>query len=270
VRPREQLQLFDFEALKPPLKWVGGKRWLVPLLRPIWWPHQTRRMVEPFAGGIGVSLGLQPERALLNDINPYLISFYRWIQRGLVIDIPMENNEWLYYKHRDRFNELIASGEHDTAEVAGLFYYLNRAGYGGLSRFNANGGFNPPYGFQRTKFFRREFSEYQQAIARWEFTSMDFGELPLEPEDFLYADPPYDDVFAQYTPGGFSWEDQVRTAEWLARHQGPVVLSNSDTPRIIDLYERLGFKVDYIDARRSISGQGDRTPAREVLATRNL
>src|SRR4029079_4079371 len=51
-------------ALKPPLKWAGGKRWLVPNLLPIWQQHAWRRLVEPLCGGLAVALGLRPDRAL--------------------------------------------------------------------------------------------------------------------------------------------------------------------------------------------------------------
>src|SRR5579885_1705385 len=57
-------------APRPPLKWAGGKRWQVPHLRELWRQHQHRRLVEPFCGGLAVTLALMPRRALLNDINP--------------------------------------------------------------------------------------------------------------------------------------------------------------------------------------------------------
>ena len=53
----------------------------------------------------------EPARALLNDTNPHLISFYRWLQRGLQIEIELANDETLYYAHRRRFNELIRAGQ---------------------------------------------------------------------------------------------------------------------------------------------------------------
>jgi site-specific DNA-adenine methylase len=68
----------------------------------------------------------------------------------------------------------------------------------------------------------------------------DFAELEIEPDDFIYADPPYDVEFTQYSKDAFTWEDQVRVAEWLARHPGPVVLSNQATERIVKLYRKLG------------------------------
>ena len=76
----------------------------------------------------------------------------------------------------------------------------------------------------------------------------------------------YAEEFTTYSAGGFSWEDQVRTAKFLAAHHGPVVISNQATPRIIELYKGYGFQLSYLDAPRRISCTGDRTAAREVLA----
>jgi DNA adenine methylase len=42
-------------ALKPPLKWAGGKRWQVPHLRPLWEPHARSRLVEPFCVVLAVT-----------------------------------------------------------------------------------------------------------------------------------------------------------------------------------------------------------------------
>src|SRR5258706_2200880 len=114
--------------LKPPLKWAGGKRWLIPHLEPIWREHRHRRLVEPLCDGLAVSLGLLPTQAILNDMNPHLIKFYRWVQPGLQITIPMRYDKDLYYAHRVRFNTLIRQGEAQSQEAAELFYYLNRTG----------------------------------------------------------------------------------------------------------------------------------------------
>ena len=76
--------------------------------------------------------------------------------------------------------------------------------------------------------------------------------------------------FTTYSAGGFSWDDQVRTAEWLVAHPGPVILSNQATPRIVQLYKKLGFEIRYLEGPRRISCNGDRAAAREVLATRGL
>ena len=257
------------QALAPPLKWAGGKRWQVPHLRPLWQAHVSRRLVEPFCGGLAVTLGLAPQRALLNDANPHLINFYRWVQKGLRVDLAMENDERMYYSHRDRFNSLLAT-RGKSLEAAGLFYYLNRTGYNGLCRFNRTGEFNVPFGRYARIRYIRDFSAFREAFSRWSFTAGDLEAVPLDRGDFVYADPPYDVEFTQYAKNGFTWEDQERTAAWLARHRGPVVLVNQATARIEALYRRLGFSVRFLNAPRRISCTGDRTPAREIVGTRNL
>jgi DNA adenine methylase len=256
--------------LRPPLKWAGGKRWQLPHVRAYWERHSGRRLVEPFCGGLAVTLGLLPKRGLLNDVNPHLVNFYRWLKRGLTISIEMENDENLYYAHRDRFNGLLENGAEKSAEAAGLFYYLNRTGYNGLCRFNQQGGFNVPFGSYKTITYMREFSPYRELFAGWTFADMHFEKLSLEDDDFVYADPPYDVEFTQYAKDGFTWNDQVKTAEWLANHPGPVVLSNQATDRIVSLYRRLGYDLTFLDAPRRINCTGDRTPAKEVLASKGV
>jgi DNA adenine methylase len=260
----------DSGTLPPPLKWAGGKRWLLPYLEPLWQEHKHRRLVEPFCGGLAITLGLQPGRALLNDANPHLINFYEQIKNGLKLTLDARNDESTYYEHRERFNRLIREGRATTNEAAQLFYYLNRTGYNGLCRFNSSGGFNVPFGRYTTINYIRDFEPYRDLLSRWSFQCGDFESLKLHPADFVYADPPYDVEFTSYSAGGFSWDDQQRAAEWLAAHPGPVVLSNQATPRIINLYERLGFSLRYARAPRRISCTGDRSDTAEVLAVKNL
>ena len=255
-------------ALAPPLKWAGGKRWLVPRLRELWDDHAQCRLVEPFVGGMAVALGLEPQEALLNDVNRHLINFYRWLQRGLVTGIEMRNVKEAYYSQRNRFNDLIRRGKDDTQEAAELFYYLNRTGYNGLCRFNQKGRFNVPFGRYRTIRYVSDFRAYAPVLSNWTLSWLDFERVPLRADDFVYADPPYDVEFTSYSAGGFDWEDQVRLAEWLARHPGPVVASNQATERILGLYGSLGFEIRLLEAPRRISCDGDRTPAQEILAIR--
>jgi DNA adenine methylase len=69
--------------MTPPLKWAGGKRWLRPKLDALWASSGSERLVEPFAGGLSIALGIGPERALIGDANPHLISFYQHLAEGL-------------------------------------------------------------------------------------------------------------------------------------------------------------------------------------------
>ena len=258
--------------VRPPLKWAGGKRWLIPHLVELWKAHQDRRLVEPFCGGLAVALSLRPERALLNDINPHAVNFYSWLKRGFIADDLLEftNCETLFYEHRRRFNQIITNGRAESAEAAALFYYLNRTCYNGLCRFNSSGQFNVPFGRYKRINYTRDFLSYRCVLGDWQFSTGDFAQLPVEPGDFLYADPPYDVEFRSYSKERFDWEDQVRLGTWLSKHRGPVVASNQATDRILQLYQKLGFNLRVIEAPRMINCTGNRSPAKEVFATRGL
>lgn len=257
-------------ALTPPLKWAGGKRWLVPRLLALYAPHTHRRLVEPFTGGMAVSLGLLPHRALLSDISPHLINFYRHLQKGFQTKGETANDETHFYAARERFNEILRDGQEDTQEAAELFYYLNRTGFNGLCRFNSKGEFNVPFGRYKSINYRQDFRTYAEVLEGWEIHLGDFETLNIEADDFIYADPPYDTPFSKYAKEDFDWNDQKRLAAWLARHPGPVVASNQATERILELYETHGFIVETTRAPRRISCTGDRTPALEMLALKGL
>lgn len=255
----------------PPLKWAGGKRWQVPTLLQIWSQHSKMRLVEPFCGGLAVALGLAPKSALLADVNLHLISFYQHLQAGFVPNTRwMKNEEAVYYAARSEFNELVQNPNSNPKRRAELFYYLNRTGFNGLCRFNRRGLFNVPFGRYTKITYARDFTRFQQAFSNWKFLNDSFRDLKVKDDDFIYADPPYDVPFTSYSAGGFDWSNQVETAERLADHPGPVILVNQATDRIVKLYKSRGFQLKFLPAPRRISCTGDRAPAEEVFATRNL
>lgn len=258
------------ERLTPPLKWAGGKRWLVPYLQKTWQKYSDYRLVEPFCGGLAITLGLHPQQALLNDINPHVVNFYKCLQKGLKLEIEVQNEREFYYAQRVEFNHLIQSGKSNTPKAAQLFYYLNRTGYNGLCRFNRNGGFNVPFGRHRTINYTKDFSDYRLAFAEWKFVNVDFAKIDITEKDLIYADPPYDVEFRQYAKNGFEWSEQERLAHWLAQKKCPVIASNQATPRILELYQDLGFGIHILNAPRRISCNGDRVPAKEMLAYRGF
>lgn len=256
--------------LKPPLKWAGGKRWLVPLLKPIWADYQDKPLIEPFVGGMAVALGLEPQKATLNDVNPHLINFYQQIKSGLNIRIAMKNQSDYFYQKRQELNQLIQKNQYQSARSASLFYYLMRTGFNGLCRFNGRGEYNVPFGQHNRIQYQSKFTAYEPLVKNWQFMNVDFAEVPKAGDEFLYADPPYDVPFTKYSQQDFNWSDQERLALWLSEHQGPVISSNQATPRIIKLYKSLKFRLFTLPAPRRIACNGDRKPALEILAIKNL
>lgn len=256
--------------LNPLLKWAGGKRWLVPVLKDIWKPYCNLPYVEPFSGGLAIALGLNPNSAHLNDSNIHLINFYQQVQKGLKINLSFENNSEYYYAMRSQFNSIILNKKSNTKKTASIFYYLIRTGYNGLCRFNKKGEFNVPFGTHKTINYKTDFLGYRNLFKNWHFSSVDFENLILNGDEFLYVDPPYDVEFTQYQPAGFNWDDQLRLVDWLMQHQGPIVASNQATTRIIKLYKKLKFTVFIIDAPRTIACNGNRNPAQEMLALKGF
>lgn len=256
------------KKLEPILRWAGGKRkhtWLFEAIAKVFNPHKNR-LVEPFAGGLSIALGVDPRWALLNDKNSYAIDFYREIKAGrvhasLFKELPTDKDS--YYDMRDRFNK-----DHDPLK----FYYLNRTGYNGLCRFNSSGGYNVPYGDLPKPKLDHDFEAYRDRFQDWVFTSMDFAGITVFPHDVVVADPPYDVAEGKddhdYVAGGFSWADQVRLADWLESANVPVFACNLATDRIIDLYTEKGFDIQYVNAPRAIACNGDRAKVREVLVTK--
>ena len=56
------------KLVSPVLKWVGGKRQLLPSIKPML-PKRITSYCEPFVGGGAVLFDLQPKKAIVNDIN---------------------------------------------------------------------------------------------------------------------------------------------------------------------------------------------------------
>jgi DNA adenine methylase len=268
------------KKLEPILRWAGGKRkhkWLFAAIAKVFNPHK-HRLIEPFAGGLAIALGVDPKWALLNDKNHYLIDLYSRIKTGFEIDPNLKNytSKESYYRLRDRFNALLSMPQYAEVqtEIIELFYYLNRTGFNGLCRFNQSGGYNNAYGDLAKPKLDHDFDAYRAKFEDWIFTSMDFELITTFPNDIVVSDPPYDVVTGKddhdYITGGFDWVDQVRHADWLASLKIPVFACNLATDRVINLYTEKGFDIQYVEAPRAIACNGDRKPVREILATKNL
>ena len=165
---REGARRREPPLVRPILKWAGGKRQLLPVLRPFY-PARFRRYFEPFVGSGAVFLDLHNAGELdghavrLSDLNPDVIGCYRtvrdalsdvvgWLRR-LEAAHNADGSEH-FYRIRDlEFNptrkKILGSGDPASAytpKLAAMLIYLNRTGFNGLFRVNASGAFNVPAG----------------------------------------------------------------------------------------------------------------------------
>src|SRR5205814_9882593 len=70
----------DILALRPFLKWPGGKRWAAYRIADLVRTHLKGRYYEPFVGGAAVFFHVRPHKATLSDINADLIDTYRAVR----------------------------------------------------------------------------------------------------------------------------------------------------------------------------------------------
>jgi DNA adenine methylase len=254
---------------KPFLKWAGGKGQLIEQFRPLF-PPDYRRYFEPFVGSAAVFFALRPRRAVLTDVNRELVDCYRAVQSNVERVIAAlrlhRYDEEHYYRVRDIDPARLA-----PAAGAARTIFLNKTGYNGLYRVNRKGRFNVPFGrYTNPGFSHPSRLENLRACARVlrgvTLEVRDFADVTrhARARDFVYFDPPYVPAsstadFTSYVPGGFALDSQRRLAEVfgdLARRGVFVMLSNSDTPTVRELYR--DFRIDTVLASRSINSRSDK------------
>ena len=259
-------------ALRPFLKWAGGKRQLLPALRDFY-PDGFGTYHEPFLGSGAVFFDLAGRlangRVRLTDVNADLIGCWLRLRdnpdeviaglRELATGYRKAPDEHFYRVRNDEFNPArreIMNGtglraEAYTANLAAMFIYLNRTGYNGLFRLNSTGLFNVPRGRYKNPRIcdednlRRVSSTLSALSARIEHASFDAVLQSARAGDLIYCDPPYAPLsttarFTSYTSDGFGREDQRYLQQVLielAQRKCHVVLSNSTAPEIAGLYD---------------------------------
>jgi DNA adenine methylase len=245
----------------PFLKWVGGKGQLLEQFRDLL-PAPFGRYFEPFLGGGAVFFSLAPPTAVLSDVNGELIDCYRAI-RDSVEDVIEALGAHRYEKEHYYAVRSLDPMALALPERAARTIFLNRTGYNGLYRVNKRGLFNVPFGrYSNPRICHSEnLRACSRALAGVETVCGGFADAVASATrgDFVYFDPPYVPVsttanFTSYAAGQFGSADQERLADVFARlaHRGVLVmLSNSDTPAVRDLYR--GFRIERVAAARSVN-----------------
>jgi DNA adenine methylase len=239
-------------------------------------PEKFGTYHEPFVGGGALFFALQPECAVISDVNLRLIRTYRAVRddvETLIAELKKcRYDEKFYYKMRER---PIDAGT--DVEVAAWFIYLNKTGFNGLYRVNSKGGFNVPFGryTNPTICDAENLRACSRALQHASILHQRFNNTKAKRGDFIYCDPPYAPVskvgdtksFTAYSRDGFTGEDQVdlaRLARKLKREGVRVLLTNSPVARLF--YKN--FKIREVDARRSVNSSATgRGAVKELIIT---
>ena len=270
------------KLVAPFLKWVGGKRQLMPSIVELM-PKNIKELnyVEPFIGGGAVLFHLQPRTAIINDFNDELINVYNVIKNSLnelIVDLKThENNADYFYQIRslDRTNDFKSL---TPVQRASRVIYLNKTCFNGLYRVNNAGEFNAPFGRYENPNIVNEptlkavnkYLNSNNVILR----NGDYADIfpEINENSFVYLDPPYHPIsessnFTGYVQGGWNIYDQIdlKTAcDELHKRGVKFLLSNSSAEFIKHLYK--DYIITIVKANRAINSNGaDRGEVDEVL-----
>ena len=250
--------------MNPVLKYRGGKSREIPRFL-TYIPDDFNRYVEPFLGGGALYFYLEPDFAIINDLNTKLMTFYqqlrdcysvmRW-QLDKIQNIYEQNqscyrvakstfpetrvpndNETFYYEMRELFNHP------DQTYLEGVVYFfINKTAYSGMIRYNAQGEYNVPFGRYpnlNTKLVTKQHSELLQHA---ELFNTDYEEIfnILEEDDFVFLDPPYDCIFNDYGNidfmNGFDETEHRRLANNFRNLPCRALMIIGKTPLTVELY----------------------------------
>lgn len=263
--------------MKPLLKWVGGKSKLLDTLRPLLpVDYGRKKYVDPFLGGGAMLFDIAPRRAALSDVNADLIRTYQSV-RDRPVDVLTElrylavnDSEDFFYCTRAAFNN--EESPYPVVRAAQMIY-LNKTCFNGLWRVNTQGFFNTSYGFYKAPSFpsEAEIQEVSEFLQPHILLARNYSRALLRefngPGTFVYLDPPYDENFTSYHAQGFRRDDHARLkgyVDLLTKRGASVMVSNSDTPFIRDLYR--DYTIENIQAPRSVSADGNlRGKVQEVV-----
>jgi DNA adenine methylase len=192
-------------------------------------PEKYNTFIESFVGGGAVFLSIQPNKAIINDINKELTITYQIIKKQQPKQLLKLLKEYEENHSKDFYETLRSQEPKNLTElgIAARFIYLNKTGYNGLYRVNSQGEFNVPWGQkEKAKLADKEnilaISEYLNKN-NCQILNQNYQELlPLIKEgDFLFVDPPYDsdngNGFTSYTADKFTRENQKELFNFLKK-----------------------------------------------------
>jgi DNA adenine methylase len=259
-------------AGKPFLKWVGGKRSILPLLVERM-PKEYTSYHEVFVGGGALFFDRQPKNAFLSDINFHLIITYQAVRDDVerLIEL-LRSHSGVHKKEYYLAMRLGLHTETDPTKIAALFIYLNKTCYNGLYRVNKAGGFNVPMGDYKDPTILdettlRNDSKLLQGVT---ITQHSFTQIKPKKGAFYYLDPPYHKTYNGYDGGGFGDEEHIKLAELchkIHRAGGYFMLSNSDTDFVKNLYK--AYTIEDVMASRSVSCKSNQRGKENELIIRN-
>jgi DNA adenine methylase len=263
-------KVLDSKPIKPKVaapfvKWAGGKRSIIgELVKRL--PPTIGDYYEPFMGGAALYFELQQclqRQTFLSDINWDLVITFQVVKKSPK-ELIAKLEEHAKKDSVEYFYEVRRQQELDNAvDVAARFIYLNKTCYNGLYRVNKKGEFNVPRGQLGPSSYvvqKENILASSKALQKATIQEHEFDKISPKSGDFVYLDPPYhpsdSTSFTKYTKLDFSEKDQIRLRDFateLTKNKVNVMLSNSDTKYVLNLYDAEIWHIDKIRAPRFVN-----------------
>lgn len=281
-------------AIKPFIKWVGGKGQLLDELEKLVLCNigKVKKYAEPFVGGGALLFHLLSkydlfEEIYISDINSELINAYIVIKNDVdnllaklnemqMLFLPIDENgrKYFYYTVRERFNSTTLTEETAT-EKAAQFIFLNKTCFNGLYRVNRKGQFNVPMGAYKNPTIcdDENLRNIHEALQNVTIVCGDYSlsKSFIDGETFVYLDPPYRPIsetsaFTSYNSDAFDDNEQIRLAKFIDEINAAgakIVLSNSDPKNVNEednFFDNLykNYKINRVEASRAINSKGNK------------
>lgn len=268
----ENMPKIHAASARPFLKWVGGKRSILPELISRM-PENFNTYCEPFLGGGALLFERKPPKAYLSDLNFYLILTFCAVRddvERLISQLKiheLKHGKEYYLRARQKI-----ATEQDSTKIGAWMIYLNKTCYNGLYRVNQSGAFNVPIGSYTdpTILDEENLRACSKALQGIEIKQHDFTQVPVEKGNFYYLDPPFHKTFSSFDSSGFEATDHKKLATFckeLDKTGCHFMVSNSDTPLIRSLYE--GYIIEQVKAGRFVSCKGNQRGKENELIIRN-
>ena len=273
---------------KPFVKWAGGKRQLIPVLNENL-PKTFGTYYEPFIGGGALLFHILTERdgqkCSISDLNSDLALAYTTI-RDRIDDLisSLKSHEKNYQKDSKSYYYAVReSNPRSEIEKTSRLLFLNRTCFNGLYRVNSKGKFNVPLGrYTNPNIVNEDNLRAVSATLQASKVSIkcrDFEAVLRDAKkgDLVYFDPPYQPVsdtanFTSYTNKDFTDKDLERLADLCNKLDSKgckVLLSNSDSKQVSDMFSTKSWKVNKIQANRSINSNSKKRTGHFELLIKN-
>ena len=273
---------------KPFVKWAGGKRQLIPILNQNL-PESFGMYYEPFLGGGALLFHIltdkNGQKCSISDLNSDLVLAYTTIRDRIdALITSLKNHEKNYQKNSESYYYSIReSNPRSEIEKTSRLIFLNRTCFNGLYRVNSKGKFNVPLGkYSNPNIVNEENLRAVSHIlqsSRISIKCRDFEAVLRDAKrgDLVYFDPPYQPVsstanFTSYTNKDFTYDDLTRLSELCLKLDSrgcKILLSNSDSKEVSDIFAKSPWKITRIEANRSINSNSKKRTGHFELLIKN-